>query len=1066
MRSYLLASTFGAVALIGSPSTGQTLNGGAVPSQVQTGSGGYAFAPPATTNSAQIESNFKALNSFTYEQIEVLTAHARNVSDNLNVSLSLQALVTTADSLLPVLAVARQTLQTELAATSALLAANAAITEFQGTAVDVFRKSLITQELVDIPTAQRKIADLSKSLSSYDTMIGDITNISLAAGAMLSVVDLGADVYAITQMERGLDRLVKEAVLVVDTGLAFGSMFYPVIGATQTVVKLTDLYVDLYGDAVREGTDSRVAAIFQELENANLIIQNRIVALYQGGIVPTDEMVQAIANEQYEQSRRFVESMRQTGAGADWLWGLRATNNDAVDAALDIIGSLQDGRAARRAVQYNEYLRQIFTIRSQLDGLANVVSTTVDSLPPAMPAASDPPVVAQPAPQPTSPVNPPAENSPSAAAQIEEMRRQAEAERLRLAEIERQQLAELERQRLEEERRQREAGIAGLVVTRDSLVLLRADVEFRLNESRNRLTALEFEDRERAGFYLRAVDQEIAVLRPQLQADTISVADRRRLTALLSYQVTLEAEILRINAEEQRERVQLATLTAQLAANTADVAANTQALTRLGYNVASYTGPVVQPGTPVDWSAYRYQPPPFPTVTDTPVWGGMMSLTGQSVTPGTAAMVVTTSLRTNGEAPVNNALFFSPGIGSTNGQLAGRQSTASVGHSFSHLIWGEWAGGSRVYTDERGGTARQLVGRFVYGEFTPVSARMSGTANYTGRILADSHVGNEVIQRGLSGEFGLRANFSANTLSGWLAGRDANNLQTYVADINGGRLDRGAGELRFSGNLASTYDDHYGQIDGYFFGAAGTEVGGAFNLRSRTGNSGVSGILLGWETPSLPARPVDTMTIGGSLVTFYAPGASFADQIVMTSLPTAAQPRKTIQIPNHGTASTSSVLSQGNYSHTAWGKWAADAGSPADYRNGGYWVAGHQTSEDGMQRQVGTATYNGAITGDLYVNNVSRPMTGDIKLTADFDRGRIDGSMRMSSGTRTTGDLPISSNIAGAHFGMGTDRVIGGETTSYGMQGQFFGADAQEMGGSAYAFSPSGNYHGVFRAAR
>ena len=424
-------------------------------------------------------------------------------------------------------------------------------------------------------------------------------------------------------------------------------------------------------------------------------------------------------------------------------------------------------------------------------------------------------------------------------------------------------------------------------------------------------------------------------------------------------------------------------------------------------------------------------------------------------------------MRASGDAPVNGFILFSPNSGVVSAPLAGRQ--AQGGHVFSHLIWGDWSGGSRSWA-RLGHDVTELSGFFVYGEATPSTAKTSGTASYTGRLRGDVSEPGSAIQRGVAyGEFGLSADFGTGALGGWLAISADDTMTTYAfaSDFENARILRQSDGLHFHGEIGANYADAYGYVEGYFYGPGASELGGSYELIN-PGNASTQGILFGWQTASMPVKPV---VADGSkrahISTQLLNGSIFDSAIDIATVPVQGAASVALAAPPEqggGTVSTSQVYAKNGYSYTSWGKWRANDSTPESYSSGGYWTAGQATLPAVIQKKTGSAVYSGEIIGDHVAGGTRQPAQGSVNLTADFSADRITGEMEFHTATTAMTPAPIDAPIqdSGVFAQFGSDGANG--NFGYGVQGNFFGPNAEEVGGSAWASTSEGSYNGVFRA--
>jgi hypothetical protein len=127
----------------------------------------------------------------------------------------------------------------------------------------------------------------------------------------------------------------------------------------------------------------------------------------------------------------------------------------------------------------------------------------------------------------------------------------------------------------------------------------------------------------------------------------------------------------------------------------------------------------------------------------------------------------------------------------------------------------------------------------------------------------------------------------------------------------------------------------------------------------------------------------------------------------------------------------------------------------------------------------GDVTYNGRVRMDAFDGAASYALSGDARITADFDGGgSVDSRFSNLSGTRNdtqsvsnVGTINIDDAvISGSSFSGGTVSTTGavfdlsGTPSTNGTNGQFFGPDADEVGGTVVIKDGDLEVFGVYAA--
>jgi hypothetical protein len=473
---------------------------------------------------------------------------------------------------------------------------------------------------------------------------------------------------------------------------------------------------------------------------------------------------------------------------------------------------------------------------------------------------------------------------------------------------------------------------------------------------------------------------------------------------------------------------------------------------------------IIEDAQPVD-------PPPTAT------WAGRMSLSGRYTIGLNPATGVVEAMEASGDAPVNNFILFNPDAGSISQPLQGVQTTAGIGHSFNHLIWGNWSGGARVWEDNSDQAVGELSGFFVYGELTPATSRTNGSATYTGRLRGDVIEEGGAIHRGLAyGDFGLTANFGTGALGGWLAiaGEDSTDY-VFVTDITDARIVRQSDRLAFYGDLGSNYDDASGSIEGYFYGANATELGGTYEVTNTNGEGSSHGILLGWETGTMPDRPADPEDSLAIIVGYDSSanghGTAWNEGNATGSVISYNDTSDTVE-----SVTKTDTFAADGYSYVSWGSWAANDTTRDELGPNGTWVdVTSVTPSSVIAGRTGTAEYSGHIVGG-YVSNggVRDDARGLINITADFTDQSVSGEFQFGHGCGGSGSGPSGCSAVSSvatfeepisdYGGSGFGNHVGGAPS--GVVGVFGGPNGEEIGGNAWLTEDNGMYIGVFRAGQ
>jgi hypothetical protein len=140
-----------------------------------------------------------------------------------------------------------------------------------------------------------------------------------------------------------------------------------------------------------------------------------------------------------------------------------------------------------------------------------------------------------------------------------------------------------------------------------------------------------------------------------------------------------------------------------------------------------------------------------------------------------------------------------------------------------------------------------------------------------------------------------------------------------------------------------------------------------------------------------------------------------------------------------------------------FGGWAQIDSSTGKLTNVGFFAGG--VSAGTTVPQSGSASYNGTYIANLLVHTTSTPISGGIRLDANFGQSMI--SSTFTSGALA--DHPMATGfINGPTYGAsgGTDLL------KYNVTGQFYGAGAAETTGTINGLAGAGAFNGVFGAKR
>lgn len=162
----------------------------------------------------------------------------------------------------------------------------------------------------------------------------------------------------------------------------------------------------------------------------------------------------------------------------------------------------------------------------------------------------------------------------------------------------------------------------------------------------------------------------------------------------------------------------------------------------------------------------------------------------------------------------------------------------------------------------------------------------------------------------------------------------------------------------------------------------------------------------------------------------------------------------------------------GEYEYTEWGTWQAEGVSNTAWNHAEgfkHVVIGIDTPEVNLQGMTGSATYNGNVKGHFASGASVGQLTGSVTMNANFTNKTISGNFDLR---RAHDNAVISAPTFSTSFNnegrySGDLNNLPGKTMG-GVEGKFFGPQAQETGGSFYyqrdAAGTLESATGVFRA--
>lgn len=904
------------------------------------------------------------------------------------------------------------------------------------------------------------------------------------AGNTFSVIDTGIKANALLNaIKSDADELstgIAAADLTVSSALTSfalaGSKYTPLVGLVYSGTEITKWYADTLGDAVRDEADGRTEAIAQEIDNAGERVQSRIIGLYRNGNAPSDEEVRRIAREEYVKVLDFITSFYDDIGFLESVFGIYGSNTEYIDQQFDLVMNILNNRVGDRAVKFSNDIRErqraidvIFNeieesekilretslggdnifinieLGSNVEDMLPIIEGDADSSSPIVDEqdnadrTNEDKVVIGDSSVPEEPAGPTAEEI-------------AEAERL------------AEEQRL--------ASIANLRAQRDTYSLTQQDAQARLQERRNRLTVLQFNELEKVQNAGTVVRSRISELRVEQNDTGLSAADQQLLLDLVRYEDRLQTEQERIAGDITSAQSAISTYEAALSQATSQLTTNAASLANLGDDLSDYTPPIFVPSGLTDWTTYEYELPAF-NETEVPT------------SDFTNVVISTVSLPVpSGNIRYSGSLISEDGNTIRYDDWGIDQNQSAKIEGFNHLYWGTGSDGLQ----------------WIYGEAsTPEQYELrTGTATFRGGLIgyyADGDFDNNTVYQDINqydtsgndveGRLILNVDFSSNTLTG-NGVLDINtpvrneNLsfsldQTSITASNSG-LTRSLG-FRTNASLDNGVAGS-GNFSGTFYGSDASEAAGSFGF----GLSGgfVAGVWAVGENYTFGEGQGDNVSI--RRITSQSPSRFITDAGISSGVDT--DPNFTDVPVDQGAGGGEVWLvnkfnddsATDPYTYTSWGDWVANDNTIPNFSEGGYWVtADTMTPASVIENRTGTASYSGNIVGDYVSNNTRQDATGQINLTADFSADTIQGQMQFGhdgAGTNAGGTVSPVANlvdvpIQGNSFSQSAvDQNTGNGLNSFGVSGFFAGPNAEEVGGTAWMHLDDGSYNGVFRAGQ
>ena len=610
--------------------------------------------------------------------------------------------------------------------------------------------------------------------------------------------------------------------------------------------------------------------------------------------------------------------------------------------------------------------------------------------------------------------------------------------------------------------------IADLEAARDSLSLTQQDAQARLQERRNRLTVLQFNELEKVTEASGLVSGRIQELRTEQGATGLSAPDQQLLLDLVAYEDKLQTEQERIAQDITAAQNAITEYETTLAQVETQLDTNAASLEGPDYSIASdYTVPNFTPGGLTDWTTYEYELPAFdPTELLT---SDLANVVGHAV----SVPVVGGNNRVDIDLVAEDNTILDLGIPGAITELEDESSDLLDG--FTHLYFGSGV-------DENGDDSQ-----WIYGEAaTPEQfAQRTGTATFNGGLsgyYAHGSVSDHTLyQDGVSGSLALEVDFGTNRLTGEgeIDIDTAVRNETLAFSLDESTISETDSEftrsLGFSANATLEGETTAsGNLGGTFYGDDASEAAGSFAFDLGVGFS--AGLWAAGENYD-PEDGNEENGYSGAFVLGYSASSNghgtawrevndiYGGEITLSGGRSGG---------DDGSVDIASTFTLNGYSHVSWGTWQANSTTPLplDEYGPGYWVdVDNITASSALQNRTGTAQFGGEIIG-AYVGsgNVEEDAQGIINITADFSDQSVGGQFQFGhscSGSGLSGCTVASDILAftepmndydGSGFG---DHA---RNSFYGVIGVFGGENGQEIGGHAWIEQNGGQYVGVFRA--
>lgn len=913
-------------------------------------------------------------------------------------------------------------------------------------------------------------------------------------GKTLSVIDTGLKaktlLNAIQDDADSLAKGIAAAELTNSTALtsftlagAKYSKYSSLIGLVYGGTEIAKWYTNLLGDAVRQEADSRTTAIAEEINNADMRIQNRIIALYQSGATPSDDEIRELAKREYASVLDFITGFYDDVGFIESFFGIHKSSMDYINQQYDLALFVLNNRIEDRSIQFSNEIKDR---KDLMEGILDQVRITEKILkdsrldlefinavvkPVDVSVIISQVKVGSDTSDKTSEDNtrdnalvvtenddgePVLGNNAGTKIEIPSkftspLAEEFAAEKARLAELRRQEIARLELERTDQ---------FEIKLTR----------EVQIQNISNELALLEFGDQKEVHNALSLVSSEEQRLRAELNDTVHSAADQQLLEDLLGYREALEDELDRISERILSLESQRDTLQSELTSANALIIANSNQLNALDYDYNQFIEPTTSEKL-IDWSDYVYELPAFHQTAlisreFSNVIGHSTSKPYDSVVSRQqASLVAEDGTITNDYSEMPDAIREI--IDETSEQLTG----------FSHLFRG---GG----VDSDG-----LDSQWIYGNATlPEQYLLRSTnATFKGNLngfYGHGDLGNYTLyQDGVSGTLTLGMNFATNRLNG------SGNIQISTA-ARAENLSFSLNETKLSVNETSTTRSigfvaylnqentklTTGEINGTFFGSNSSEAAGTFYFRLADGFT--SGTWAAKETLE-PSNVGFSNYRGLSAYSFTSNGSS----VFGLDFGTIDEITASGDIHFSGTEITHNIESEGAnkdpdnylYEYISWGSWtyanrvidSIASGNEIRSVDTGSWLVYEPTVN---LPTTGTAHYQGHLGTSRIVSYGSSVSDfnpgGTIELNADFGNDRITGSMIVGGGDWTYAEASFDTSIRRGTDSSGFQGELTGDDVDNGLIfGGFAGPNAEEIGGGWQIDHIDGSEaHGFFRA--